>query len=81
MHGKIPKDMMIDHVNGVRVDNVPNNLRLATKSDNCNNRGSNSTKSFSEVPLSGVNWDDHSKFWSVQKTTLISERYDDACTC
>lgn len=39
LHGPIPPGLEIDHLNGVRSDNRPPNLRLVTRRINCRNRG------------------------------------------
>jgi hypothetical protein len=37
-YGIDPKELEVDHINGIRSDNRPENLRLATRSDNQRNR-------------------------------------------
>lgn len=36
--GEIPSGLHIDHLNGIRYDNILENLRLVTNSENCRNR-------------------------------------------
>lgn len=44
-HGEIPKNMVIDHINGVRDDNKISNLRPCSHFENMQNRGIAHTKS------------------------------------
>lgn len=43
-NGDIPKNLLIDHINGIRGDNRIENLRLVTVSQNQNNRKDNVKK-------------------------------------
>jgi hypothetical protein len=43
IHGQDPGDMQIDHVNMIKDDNRPSNLRLCTGAQNCLNVGPKST--------------------------------------
>ena len=60
MFGELPPEM-IDHVNGLRVDNRISNLRLATNTDNQRNKGLSSHNS------SGVNGVYFNKGGSIKK--------------
>lgn len=55
-----PDDMQIDHINGNRLDNRRENLRLATNSQNAMNQGKrkNNTSGFK-----GVSWHKPNKKW------------------
>ncbi len=59
-NGSIPEGMLIDHINGVKLDDRIENLRLASKSENLFNskRRSNSTTKFRGVRLrrDGIKW-------------------------
>lgn len=54
VHGDIPDDLFIDHINGIRSDNRICNLRLATRTQNGENRkklAKNNTSCFRGVSL------------------------------
>lgn len=55
-HDEDPGDLLIDHVNGDRLDNRISNLRLATVSQNGFNRkiGKNNTSGYKGVTQSGI---------------------------
>lgn len=59
VHGEIAEGHVIDHINGDPTDNRISNLRLATPSQNLQNRhrpgGAN--------PVVGVTWDKHRQRW------------------
>ena len=61
--GKAPKNMIIDHKNGIKHDNRRINLRFADKKQNGQNR--ESTKDSTSKYL-GVSWDATYKKWIVQ---------------
>lgn len=60
-HGEDPYPLQIDHINGDRRDNRPSNLRLATNTENLQNRrglSSNNTSGYR-----GVYWSRAAKKW------------------
>ncbi len=57
-----PEGYEIDHINRNRLDNRKENLRIATRSENCANRGS---FSHSSSRFKGVHWSKKSKRWEV----------------
>jgi hypothetical protein len=63
VHGHWPVEQ-IDHRNGVRSDNRPGNLRVASNTENCHNqriKRRNNTSGFS-----GVCWDKQARKWRAQ---------------
>lgn len=58
-HGEWPTSQM-DHINGRRDDNRIANLRLATHSQNCANRG---RQRHNKSGFKGVTWDSQAKKW------------------
>lgn len=70
LHEKLPKDMVVDHINGDTLDNRKINLRIITKRQNAQNRHDKTT---SKYP--GVHWNHQTKRWvskiTVNKKTII----------
>ncbi len=62
-NGPIPAGMQIDHIDGDRLNNLPGNLRLATHSENCHNRG---VQKNSSSGVKGVHWDKARKKWRAK---------------
>lgn len=62
-HGYMPNE--IDHVNRVKDDNRIENLREASRSENCMNRG---VRSDSSSGVSGVCWDGQFDKWRARIT-------------
>lgn len=60
--GKPGKGMVIDHINGNRLDNQRSNLRVCTRAENNKNRGMNSNNTSG---YKGVYWNDIGKKWQV----------------
>lgn len=57
VYGKFP-EQEIDHINGIKSDNRLCNLRQATRSQNCTNRG---MPSHNKSGFKGVQWRQHAK--------------------
>lgn len=62
-HGFLPE--FVDHINGNRVDNRIENLRVATRTENAYNKRKQKSNT-SGTP--GVNWDSKSRKWRVRIT-------------
>lgn len=72
VHGNLPKND-VDHINGVRSDNRPKNLREATRSENNQNRRSPSPGS--NAPYLGVTWDAPTGKWRAQISANKRHKY------
>ncbi|MCK9461451.1 MAG: HNH endonuclease [Proteobacteria bacterium] len=77
MVGAIPEGMVTDHINGDKLDNRRENLRVVTYSANSRNRREECTKSYAPA---GIYWDKFRKRWKVQTSicgkTFNVGRYD-----
>ncbi len=62
-NGSIPDGMQIDHVDRNRLNNCPENLRLATPAENCRNRKQQSNNTTGER---GVYWHKQLGKWAVR---------------
>lgn len=69
MTGAMPE--FVDHINGVRHDNRWENLRAATKAQNCQNK--NSKKGLSGIK--GVHWHSQHKKWYVGVTVSGKNKF------
>lgn len=61
-HGPIPEGTQVDHINGDRLDNRIENLRLVTQSQNQSNRKINSSNTSG---VKGVWWNAQCNKWQV----------------
>lgn len=61
--GHIPDDMLLDHINGNKLDNSPENHRLVTHYQNNHNRA---VQKRSVSGVSGVTWHSKSQAWDVR---------------
>lgn len=64
-NGKIPDEMQIDHINGIKIDNNISNLRLATASQNKQNQ-MGAYKSNKTSGIRGVSYHKLSGKWVAQ---------------
>jgi len=62
-HGYFPQT--VDHINGIKYDNRIENLRAATISENCLNRG---LRSDNVAHVKGVKWMSDTRKWRVRVT-------------
>ena len=62
-HGIDPKNNDIDHEDGNGLNNKINNLRLATRSDNCKNRSMNENNTSG---VTGVTWNKWAQKWRAR---------------
>jgi hypothetical protein len=58
-----PGDKQIDHIDGNGENNAPDNLRLATNTENCRNRRKNSNNKSGEK---GVSWSKRENKWQAR---------------
>lgn len=61
VHGPIPDELQVDHINGIRNDNRIANLRLVTHMGNCENK--HQAMSNFKSGLLGVSWCKQYKAW------------------
>ena len=59
---KVPSGMYVDHINGNRSDNRIENLRLVTKSQNCQNQKMHTNN---KSGFKNVSWHSHRNKWVV----------------
>lgn len=78
INGDVPEGMDIDHIDGDKLNNKIDNLRLATRSENFCNIG---LKSNNKSGYKNVFWNKQSKKWRVDinfnKKTVIRRDFDD----
>ena len=60
-HGYLPE--CVDHIDGDKTNNKIENLRAATKEENCHNQKIRSTN---KSGYKGVKWVEHCKKWQVE---------------
>ena len=78
-NGIDPGNSEVDHIDGNRSNNHPNNLRLATKSQNQRNRVGRQSNNTSGVP--GVYWDKGIQKWRVRIRTCNKVLHLGCFTC
>lgn len=64
VHGIDPGDLQVDHIDGNPSNNAPENLRLATPSQNGMNRALGA-KANNSSGFRNVTWDEHTRSWLV----------------
>jgi hypothetical protein len=62
-YGEIPKNMVIDHIDGNTANNDLSNLRLASRSENAWNQQLSSANSSG---VKGISWWSHGACWRAQ---------------
>jgi hypothetical protein len=65
-NGSIPKNMTIDHINRIRTDNSLSNLRLASPSQQSQNRPVGVKRAEIHSKYKGVIWDKLNGKWQVK---------------
>jgi hypothetical protein len=65
-YGIDPKELEVDHINGIKSDNRPENLRLATRSENQRNR--QFADSRNKSGFRGVRWEESTRKWRADIT-------------
>lgn len=73
----VPKGMVTDHINGNKLDNRRENLRVCTQQENSRNR---KIAKHNKCGFKGVIWDDGRKKWRAQLRhggkTINAGRYE-----
>jgi hypothetical protein len=59
-HGPIPEGLFIDHINGDKLDNMIENLRVCSNKQNCRNQYK---KEITKSKYKGVSWHKRDKYW------------------
>lgn len=73
-----PEELVVDHINGDKLDNRKDNLRICTQADNCKNRVLLKTNTSG---VSGVRWNKINNNWRVfigNKNIGSYKDFDDA---